>query len=40
MDIKTKGFTMPNGDTHIFIPPSPTKQKGAVLKQKRKRQKM
>ena len=24
MDIKTKGFSMPDGNTHIFIPPAPT----------------
>lgn len=36
MDIKTKGFTMPNGDTHIFIPPSPTETERGGIKAKTK----
>lgn len=36
MDIKTKGFTMPNGDTHIFIPPSPTETERGGIKAKAK----
>ena len=36
MDIKTKGFTMPNGDTHIFIPPSPTESERGGIKAKAK----
>ena len=36
MDIKTKGFTMPNGDTHIFIPPSPTESERGGIKAKKK----
>lgn len=36
MDIKTKGFTMPNGDTHIFIPPSPTEsERGGIIAKKK-----
>lgn len=36
MDIKTKGFDMPNGDRHIFIPPSPTESERGGIKAKRK----
>ena len=36
MDIKTKGFTMPNGDNHIFIPPSPTETERGGIKAKTK----
>lgn len=36
MDIKTKGFNMPNGDTHIFIPPSPTETERGGIKAKKK----
>lgn len=36
MDIKTKGFNMPDGNTHIFIPPSPTEtERGGVIAKKR-----
>lgn len=36
MDIKTKGFTMPDGNTHIFIPPSPTETERGGIKAKKK----
>lgn len=36
MDIKTKGFNMPDGNTHIFIPPSPTEtERGGIIAKKR-----
>lgn len=34
MQIKTKGFKMPNGDEHIFIPPSPTETERGGIKAK------
>ena len=36
MDIKTKGITMFNGDTHVFIPPSPTQTERGGIKAKMK----
>ena len=36
MDIKTKGITMFNGDTHVFIPPSPTQTERGGIKAKAK----
>lgn len=36
MDVKTKGITMPDGNTHIFIPPSPTQtERGGVIAKKK-----
>lgn len=32
MEKKTHGFTMPNGDTHVFIPPAPTEtERGGII---------
>ena len=36
MDIKTKGIAMFNGDTHVFIPPSPTQTERGGIKAKPK----
>lgn len=36
MDIKTKGFDMPDGNTHIFIPPSPTETERGGIKAKKR----
>lgn len=36
MDIKTKGITIFNGDTHVFIPPSPTETERGGIKAKAK----
>ena len=36
MDIKTKGFNMPDGNTYIFIPPSPTEtERGGIIAKKK-----
>ena len=36
MDVKAKGITMPDGNTHIFIPPSPTQtERGGVIAKKK-----
>lgn len=36
MDIKTIGFDIPNGNRHIFIPPSPTESERGGIKAKKK----
>lgn len=36
MDVKTKGIKMPDGNTHIFIPPSPTETERGGIKAKAK----
>lgn len=36
MQIKTNGFKMPNGDEHVFIPPSPTETERGGIKAKAK----
>lgn len=36
MEIKTKGFEMPNGDVHVFMPPSPTETERGGIKAKPK----
>lgn len=36
MDIKTKGLKMPDGNTHIFVPPSPTETERGGIKAKKK----
>lgn len=36
MDVKTKGITMPDGNTHIFIPPSPTENRRGGIKAKKR----
>lgn len=36
MDIKTKGFEMPDGNIHVFIPPSPTETERGGIKAKAK----
>lgn len=36
MRIKTNGFKMPNGDEHVFIPPSPTETERSGIKAKAK----
>ena len=36
MEIKTRGFEMPNGDVHVFIPPSPTQtERGGIIAKKK-----
>lgn len=35
MDIKTKGLKMPDGNTHIFVPPSPTETERGGIKAKK-----